>query len=55
MIMTKDEPDIVAKTEVNPKGRSYKIEDIKIGVIINTFESNLSCMGRRVVEVLVHS
>ena len=30
VLMAEDQPDIVARTEVNPKGRSYKIEDIKI-------------------------
>ena len=54
--MAEDLPDIVTMTEVNPKGRSYKIkiEDIKILGYI-TFESNLSCVGRRGVAVLVHS
>ena len=52
--MAEDQPDIVAITEVNPKGRSYKIEDIKIREYI-TFESNLRCVGRRGVAVLVHS
>ena len=52
--MTEDQPDIVAITEVNPKGRRYKIEDIKIRDYI-TFESNLRCVGRRGVAVLVHS
>ena len=28
--MAVDQPDIVAMTEVNPKGRTYKIEDIKV-------------------------
>ena len=52
--MPGDQPDIVAITEVNPKGRSYKIEDIKIWDYI-TFESNLRCVGRRGVALLVHS
>ena len=52
--MAEDQSDIVAITEVNPKGRSYKIEDIKIRDYI-TFESNLRCGGRRGVAVLVHS
>ena len=30
VLMAEDQPDIVATTEVNQKGRSYKIEDIKI-------------------------
>ena len=54
VLMAEDQPDIVAITEVNPKGRSYKIEDIKIQDYI-TFESNLRCVGRRGVAVLVHS
>ena len=54
MLIAEDQSDIVAMTEVNPKGRSYKIEDIKIRGYI-TFESNLSCVGRRGVVVLVHS
>ena len=54
VLMAEDQPDIVAMTKVNPKGRSYKIEDIKIWGYI-TFESILSCVGRRVVAVLVHS
>ena len=41
-------------TKGNPKERSYKIEDIKIWGFI-TFESNLSCVWRRGVAVLVHS
>ena len=52
--MAEDQPDIVAITEVNSKGRSYKIEYIKIRDYI-TFESNLRCVGRRGVAVLVHS
>ena len=52
--MAEDQPDIVATTEVNPKGRSHKIEDIKIRVYI-TFESNLRCVGTHGVAVLVHS
>ena len=52
--MAEDQPDIVAITEVNPKGRCYRIEDIKIREYI-TFESNLRCVGRRGVAVLVHS
>ena len=44
--MAENQPDIVAITEVNPKGQSYKIEDIKIQDYI-TFESNLRCVGRR--------
>ena len=54
VLMAEDQPDIVALTEVNPMGRCYKIEDIKIRGYI-TFESNLSCVGRRAVAVLVHS
>ena len=54
VLMAEDQPDIVAITEVNPKGRSYKIEDIKIWDYI-TFESNLRCVGRRGVAVIVHS
>ena len=54
VLMAEDQPDIVAITAVNPKGRSYKIEDIKIRDYI-TFESNLRCVGRRDVAVLVHS
>ena len=54
VLMAEDQPDIVAITEVNPKGRSYKMEDIKIREYI-TFESNLRCVGRRGVAVLVHS
>ena len=54
VLMAEDQPDVVAITEVNPKGRSYKIEDIKIRDYI-TFESNLRCVGRRGVAVLVHS
>ena len=54
VLMAEDQPDIVAITEVNPKGRSYKIEDIKIQNYI-TFESNLKCVGRRGVAALVHS
>ena len=52
--MAEDQPDIVAITEVNPKRRSYKIEDIMIRDYI-TFESNLRCVERRGVAVLVHS
>ena len=55
VLMAEDQPDIVAITEVNPKGRSYKIEDIKIRDYNITFESNLRCVGRRSVAVLVHS
>ena len=54
VLMAEDQPGIVAMTEVNPKGWSYKIEDIKIWAYI-TFESNLRCVGRRGVAVLVHS
>ena len=54
MLMAEDQPDIVEMTEVNPKGRSYKIEDIKIQGYI-TFEFNLRCVGRRGVVVLDHS
>ena len=54
VLMAEDQPDIVAITEVNPKGRSYKIEDIKIREYI-TFDSNLRCVGRSGVAVLVHS
>ena len=54
VLMAEDQPDIVAITEVNPKGQSYKIEDIKILDYI-TLESNLRCVGRRGVAVLVHS
>ena len=39
-LMAEDQPDIVAITGVNPKGQSYKIDDIKIWDYI-TFESNL--------------
>ena len=39
VLMAEDQPGIVAITEVNPKGRGYKIEDIKIRDYI-TFESN---------------
>ena len=53
VMMAEDQPDIVAITAVNPKGRSYKIEDIKILDYI-TFESNLRCVGRCGVAVLVH-
>ena len=53
VLMAEDQPDIVAMTEINPKGWSYKIEDIKIWGYI-TFESNLSCMGRHGVAVIVH-
>ena len=42
-MMAEDQPDMVAITEVNPKGRSYKIEDIKIRDYI-IFESNLRCV-----------
>ena len=52
--MAEDQPDIVAMTEVNPNGRSYKIEDIKIRCYI-TFEYNLNCVGRCGVVVIVHS
>ena len=52
--MAEDQPDIVVITEVNPKWRSYKIEDIKIRDYI-TFKSNLRCVGKRGVTVLVHS
>ena len=45
VLMAEDQPDIVAMTEVIPKGRSYKIDDIKIRAN-NNFESNLSCVGR---------
>ena len=54
VLMAKEQPDIIAIIEVNPKGRSYKIEDIKMRDYI-TFESNLRCVGRRCVAVLVHS
>ena len=54
VLMAEDQPDIVAITEVNPKGRSYIIENIKIRGYI-TFESILRCVGRRGVAVLVHS
>ena len=54
VLVAEEQPDIVAITEVNPKGRSYKIEDIKIRDYI-IFESNLRCVGRRGVAVLVHS
>ena len=54
VLMSENQPDIVAITEVNPKGRSYKIEDIKIRDYI-TFESNLRCVGRLSIAVLVHS
>ena len=54
VLMAEDQPDIVSMTDVNPKGRRYKIEDIKIRGYI-TFESYLSCVGRRGVALLVHS
>ena len=34
VLIEEDQPDIVVMTEVNPKGRSYKIEDIKIRRIL---------------------
>ena len=54
VLMAEDQSDIVAMTEVNRKGRSYKIEDIKIRGYI-TFEPNLRYVGRRGMAVLVHS